>query len=403
MHCKRRVKQKRQRSRLANSLLNARQFGIAILLNHFNHYKMHSCSRNIHAGIGHISVSKTAISRACTRSRTNTRYPTTDTNKDGLFGSNEIRKNTAQALTIGTGSNQLLGFTQVLTSVTGTKTNSTVSSAVNYSLDAAGNLTSDGLRSFAYDSTNRLSTVTLGSTFVGTDTIAGNELASHSYLHNAWGQRVFKSEARTQLNPPNSATLSPDFVTWLKNNFSWLWATAQTNATLGDSYLYGEPSAGLPSWALLGEYGNGGTSSTGRTEYLWLPTEDGSAIPVGMVRASKYYAIHTDHLDTPRLMTDNTNAPVWQWAYSAFGDNAPTGILKPTTAAGSAYLSLPPTAGSGTTTATLLAQSAPGQVFNFRYSGQYADSETGLFYNYFRNYRSGMGSYDQMVSAPIEY
>ncbi len=321
---------------------------------------------------------------------------TTDTNKDGLFGLNEIRKNTAQALTIGTGSNQLLGYTQVLTSVTGTKTNSTVNSAVNYSLDAAGKLTGDGLRSFAYDSTNRLSTVTLGSTFVGTDTIAGNELASHSYLHNAWGQRVFKSEPRTTLNPPNSATLSPDFVTWLKNNFSWLWATAQTNATLGDSYLYGEASAGLPSWALLGEYGNGGLSSTGRTEYIWLPTEDGSAIPVGMYRAAKFYAIHTDHLGTPRLMTDNTNQPVWQWAYSAFGDNAPSGILKPTTAAGSAYLSLPPTTGSGTTTATLLAQSAPGQVFNFRFPGQYSDSETGLFYNYFRNYRPGMGSYDQM-------
>lgn len=38
--------------------------------------------------------------------------------------------------------------------MTGTKTNSAVSSAVNYSLDATGNPSSDGLRSFAYDSTN---------------------------------------------------------------------------------------------------------------------------------------------------------------------------------------------------------------------------------------------------------
>ena len=323
---------------------------------------------------------------------------TTDTDKDGLFEANEVRKNTAQTLTIGTGSNQLLGFSQVLTTVTGTKTNAVVNSTVNYTLDPAGNLTSDGLRSFAYDTTNRLSTVTLGSTFVGTDTIAGNELASQSYLHNALGQRVFKSEPRTQVNPPNSSTLSPDFVTWLKNNFSWLWATAQTNATLGDSYNHGEPSAQLPSWALLGEYGNGGASSTGRTEYIWLPTEDGSgggAIPVGMVRSSKFYAIHTDHLGTPRLITDNTNTPVWQWAYSAFGDNAPTGILKPTTNAAGAYLSLPATAGSGTTTATLLAVSAPAQVFNLRFPGQYSDSETGSFYNYYRTYQASQGRYTQ--------
>ena len=83
---------------------------------------------------------------------------TADTNKDGLFGSNEVRKNTAQTLNLASNSNKLLGFSQVLTTVTGTKTNSTVNSSVNYTLDAAGNLTSDGLRSFAYDSTNRLTT-----------------------------------------------------------------------------------------------------------------------------------------------------------------------------------------------------------------------------------------------------
>ena len=320
---------------------------------------------------------------------------TTDTDKDGLFEANEQRKTAAQTLSIGAGSNKLLGFTQVLTTVTGTRTNAVVNSQVNYTLDPAGNLLSDGLRSFAYDTTNRLSTVTLGSTFVGSDTIAGNELASQSYLHNALGQRVFKSEPRTQLSPPNSSTLGPDFVAWLKNNFSWLWATAQTNATLGDSYNYGEPSAQIPSWALLGEYGNGGASSTGRTEYIWLPTEDGNAIPVGMYRGGKFYAIHTDHLGTPRLIADNTNQPVWQWAYSAFGDNAPTGILKPTTNAVSAYLSIPATAGSGTTTATLLAVSNPGQMFNLRFQGQFADSETGNFYNYFRNYQPNQGRYTQ--------
>ena len=30
--------------------------------------------------------------------------------------------------------------------------------------------------------------------------------------------------------------LGTDFITWLKSNFSWLFAQAQTNATLGQSY-----------------------------------------------------------------------------------------------------------------------------------------------------------------------
>ena len=114
-----------------------------------------------------------------------------------------------------------------------------------------------------------------------------------------------------------------------------------------------------------------------------------------MFRGGRLYAIHTDHIGTPRLITDDTNTPVWQWAYSAFGDNAPSGILKPTTAAASAYLSLPPTAGSRTTTATLLAVSAPAQALNLRFPGQYNDSETGWFYNTMRSYLPTQDRYGQ--------
>jgi RHS repeat-associated protein len=155
----------------------------------------------------------------------------------------------------------------------------------------------------------------------------------------------------------------------------------------------GATQGSIPSWAILGEYGNGGANSTGRTEYLWLPTQDGQAIPVGLYRGGKLYAIQSDHLGTPRLMLDNTNQPSWQWPYSAFGDNAPTGILKPTTSAASAFTSLPPS--GSVTTATLLATSAPTQVNNLRFPGQYADSETGLFYNYFRSYQAAQGRYTQ--------
>lgn len=140
---------------------------------------------------------------------------------------------------------------------------------------------------------------------------------------------------------------------------------------------------------MLGEYDNGSANGTGRTEYIWLPTDDantgGGAIPVGMYRNGKFFAIHTDHLGTPRLMTDSPNKPVWQWPYSAFGNNKPTGILKPTTSASGAFTNQP----------NLLATSAPAAILDLRFPGQMADEETGLFYNYFRTYQPAQGRYTQ--------
>jgi RHS repeat-associated protein len=328
-----------------------------------------------------------------------------DSNLDGNITSTDTRKTITQNHIYYANSNRLQGFGQLTSSFSGTRTTN-ASITVTHTLDSAGNLISDGLRTFEYDATERLSKVTLGSTFVGTDTIAGNELAAHTYLHNAAGQRVFKSEPRTELTTPDSTTLGTGFVSWLQTHFSWLWSAAQTNATLGDAYIYADAptdasayasgtSAGLPSWALLGEYGNGAASSTGRTEYIWLPTGEGNAIPVGLYRSGKFLAVHTDHLGTPRKMVDNANQTVWQWPYSAFGDNAPTGILKPTTSAPAAFVSLPAQAGSGTTTASLLALSSPTQINNLRMPGQYFDKESNLHYNTYRTYQPAQGRYTQ--------
>jgi RHS repeat-associated protein len=185
-------------------------------------------------------------------------------------------------------------------------------------------------------------------------------------------------------NAPREFALFPvaSMLGATNKNFSWLYAQAQTNATLGTSYTYGDGN--IPSWALLGEFGNGGATSTGRTEYIWLPTDGGSAIPVGMFRSNRFYAVHSDHLGTPRLMTDDTAKPVWQWAYSAFGDNKPTGVLKVTTNPNTAFTSAP-----------LLAATNPAVVFNLRHDGQYFDSETGHFQNFHRNYMPGGGRYTQ--------
>ena len=127
---------------------------------------------------------------------------------------------------------------------------------------------------------------------------------------------------------------------------------------------------------LLGEYGNGGTNSAGRNEYLWLPNEDGTSTPIGLYTNSRLYAVHADHLNTPRLITDDSNQVAWQLPYSAFGDNKPTGVLA--------------LAGAIRQRGTV-----PGVMFNLRFPGQYFDEESNLSYNYFRSYQPTQGRYTQ--------
>jgi RHS repeat-associated protein len=88
--------------------------------------------------------------------------------------------------------------------------------------------------------------------------------------------------------------------------------------------------------------------------------------------AAGLYFIHTDHLNTPRLIANNQGATAWQWQnIDPFGNNAPN--ENP--------------AGLGTLTC------------NLRLPGQYFDQETNLHYNYFRDYDPAIGRYIQ--SDPI--
>ena len=302
-----------------------------------------------------------------------------DIDLDGDFDQLDKAQTTAQALSIEQTSNKLQGFTQSLTSTRGTRTLSTTHSSVNYALDAIGNMTTDGLRAFSYDEANRHSQTSISK---------DGEAAKVTYLHNAIGQRVFKSEPQVDQTIPNESTLGTTYIDWLKKNFSWLFAAAQTNVTLGQSYVYADADAQLPSYAMLGEYGNGAASGAGRLEYIWLPTEDGQASPIGLFRGGKFYAVHSDHLNTPRLITDEANKAVWQWPYTAFGDNKPAGILKATQNPNNAFTQDP------MTNARLQATN-PAIVYNHRFAGQYFDSETGLHYNYFRNYMPNQGRYSQ--------
>jgi YD repeat-containing protein len=169
---------------------------------------------------------------------------TSDTDLDGDFDDVDLIKSTTQSLNIDAASNRLLGFAQTQTTTKNGRTRNAVNAPVNYSVDANGAMTSDGLREFEYDATGRLSKVRI---------FKDGEGASIKYLTNALGQRVFKSEPQVDRTLPSEEELGVDFISWLKKGFGWLFTQTQTNTTsIGTVYVYGDGP--LPTWALLGEY-----------------------------------------------------------------------------------------------------------------------------------------------------
>jgi len=279
--------------------------------------------------------------------------------------------------------NRLLGFTQ-----TTTAGSNTANTSVTYQYNSAGDLLGDGLTTYRYDSEGRMESAS---------TDQGEDAPTTKYAHNGLGQRVFKTEplySGTQSSSTGNKTgknlnnlladddgaesaqaEQPGLVQWLLGFWSKLWSPGTSDAEkLGFSYVYAEDGR------LLGEYGSGGTNSSGTAQYLYLPTASGP-MPIAAVIKGTAYAVHSDHLNTPRKLTQADGQTAWQWAYSAFGDEQPTIGAKRFT--------------NETTTPTTGATSIPEVTFNLRYPGQYFDKETKLHYNYFRSYRPADGNYTQ--------
>lgn len=97
--------------------------------------------------------------------------------------------------------------------------------------------------------------------------------------------------------------------------------------------------------------------------------------PVPPPVAAGVYYVYADHLNTPRVITDGSNKVVWRWDSGPFGTDA--------------------------------ANEDPdgdGQKFsyNLRFPGQYYDRETGLHYNYFRDYDPTTGRYIEADPIGLE-
>ncbi|MEL6951651.1 MAG: RHS repeat-associated core domain-containing protein [Pseudomonadota bacterium] len=113
-------------------------------------------------------------------------------------------------------------------------------------------------------------------------------------------------------------------------------------------------------------YGNGARllheqGSQGTVDYVYLNEQ-----PIAMVRNGSIYYLHTDHLGRPiRAVTETNSFTVW------IGDDRPW-----ETGPGTTYVDV-----------------------NIRFPGQYFDSESELYYNYFRYYDPTTGRY--LSSDPI--
>ncbi len=288
-----------------------------------------------------------------------------------------LRRTQTEALQIESASNRLQAIARTLRLTQAGRERGGQDTQVNYELDANGALISDGVRRFDYDASGRLEALRFHTAPAQGRGQAQPQAQRIDYLHNGLGQRVFKGEPRADDPTPQEQSLGQRFIDWLRRLFAALFLPERSATSVGTAYLYGDPDGPIPAWAMLGEYDNGSAQGKGASEYLWLPTEDGGAIPVGLFRRGRIYAIHPDHLGTPRVMTDDDNEVVWQWPYSAFGDNNPTGVLRASNQQPARPRATDPI------------------ELNLRMPGQYFDEETGTFQNYFRDYDPAVGRYRQ--------
>ncbi len=182
----------------------------------------------------------------------------------------------------------------------------------NFTYDAAGNpqqRTADDNRAqtFTFNKSNRLETVSVNGALAAT------------YTYNPLGQRVMKTLAN------------------------------------GSKEIYHYDEAGqLISVA-------DGTGATLR-EYIYWGSQQ-----IAFIANGATYYIHNDHLNTPQVITNQSQQVVWMANYEPFGKLAAN-------------------------------QSNSIELFS-RFPGQYVDPETGLYYNYFRDYDPSIGRY--IESDPI--
>ena len=183
---------------------------------------------------------------------------------------------------------------------------------------------------------------------------------------------------------PNSATWTPNVAQAGQYEVYARWsagANRASDATYTVTHAAGSTAVPVDQkvngggWNLLGIFnlGTGSAHNVTLTDQAngYVIADAIRLIPVNIQTELSLHFVHVDHLNTPRLITDQNQQAVWRWDQDeAFGANVPL-------------------------------ENLAGPVFDFplRFPGQYADRETNLHYNYFRDYDPSLGRY--VESDPI--
>lgn len=200
---------------------------------------------------------------------------------------------------------------------------------VGYSFDQGGNRIGDGRITYVYNARGRLSQVVA---------INGATTQTFDYVYNGLDLRVRKKGPNTVI--PQGMRI----------------------------FVYDEGTR------LIGEYDNLGRA---RADHIWLENRPVAVITysysgsVTTPTSTTISYVESDHLGTPRLVTNGNKKARWSWTSAPYGDTmaneSPTGL--------NAF------------------------TYNLRFAGQYFDAETNHHYNHHRDYESTSGRYVQ--SDPI--
>jgi RHS repeat-associated protein len=215
-----------------------------------------------------------------------------------------------------------------------------------YMLDANGNRTilisAQGTDHYTYDpASNRLLSIEGAHPVTYHYDDAGNIISD--------GTNQFIYDGRSRLIQVNNAQGTTQYqINGLGQR------VAKFGAQTGSYFVYDEAGH------LLGEYTLQG-QPVQETVYL-------GDMPVAVLKDGMHFFVYADHLNAPRAIVDTSGTVVWRWEGDPFGATPPDEDPD----------------GNGTTF-----------TYNLRFPGQYFDQETGLVYNYFRNYDPKTGHYIQ--------
>ncbi|RYF01439.1 MAG: RHS repeat protein [Comamonadaceae bacterium] len=246
------------------------------------------------------------------------------------------------------GTNRLSGYSQTSQA----PGNSAQNTAVTYAHDGAGALTKRGDNHLHYGIDGRIAKAGLYADPSHPQTVA--------YTYNLLGQRILKSDARITGNV----------------------GTPTTQQT-----VYADDGIGS---TVLGQYRNQRSTTSAApagemdsTEVIYLPTASGP-MPIATEINGRLYAIDSDHLNTPRRLTNSQGQVAWQWLITGFGEVAPT------------------KGNWGYVHSNSSRNYSEAINFDLRYPGQQWDEETGLAYNLHRYYDALTGRYIQADPIGLE-